>query len=77
MLLGAASALWTDVGASITSYLNLLGHHDACERKIRDALGDAAFADAFGNGQSLALDDMLAYALDERRATTPPPREDA
>ncbi|RSM59412.1 LuxR family transcriptional regulator [Kibdelosporangium aridum] len=77
ILLGAANALWSDVGASIASYRHLVGHHDACERQIRDALGDAAFADAFGNGQSLALDDMLTYALEERRDTTPPPREDA
>jgi predicted ATPase/DNA-binding NarL/FixJ family response regulator len=76
-LLGAADALWTDIGASITSYRHLVGHHDACERQIRDALGDAAFAADFGNGQSLALDAMLAYALEERRAITPPPRKDA
>lgn len=75
-LLGAAKALWTDVGASITSYRHLVGHHDTCERKIRDAVGDAAFAEAFDNGQSLALNDMLAYALQERRDSMPPPHEE-
>jgi predicted ATPase/DNA-binding CsgD family transcriptional regulator len=76
-LLGVANALWTDVGSAITSYPHLVGHHDACERQIRDALGEAAFADAFGHGRGLARDDMLAYALEERRAAAPPPREEA
>lgn len=75
-LLGAANALWADVGASIASYRHLVGHHDVCERQVRDALGAAAFADACGNGQNLALDDMLTFALEERRDTTPPPQDD-
>ena len=64
-LLGAADALFTDVGTPITSSGHLVGHHDACERQIRDALGDAAFADAFHHGQALTYDDAIAYALDE------------
>ena len=66
-LLGAADALWSDVGALITSYKHLVGHHDACERQTRAALGGAAFTDGFRDGQSLALDDMLAYALEAPR----------
>jgi len=76
-LLGVANALWTDVGSAVTSYPHLVGHHDACRRQIHDALGEAAFADAFSHGQSLARDDMLGYAFEERRGTAAPPREEA
>jgi predicted ATPase/DNA-binding CsgD family transcriptional regulator len=76
-LLGAAHAHWTDVGASITAFGHLIGHHNACERQTRDALGDAAFADAFHHGQAMTYDDAIAYALDEpARPTAPAPHED-
>ncbi len=75
-LLGVANTLWTDVGSAIASYPHLVGHHDACERRIRDALGEAAFADAFSHGKSLARDEMLVYVLEERRGTAPPPRRE-
>ncbi len=70
-LLGAADTPSTDVGAPITAYWFMVGYHDACERQIRDALGDAAFTDAFGQGQALTYDDAIAYALDEPRQPTP------
>ena len=72
-LLGAADTLWTDIGIPITAYRHLVGYHDACERRIRDALGDAAFADAFHHGQALTYQDALAYALDESRQPAPTP----
>ncbi len=46
-----------------------------CERQIRDAIGDAAFAEAFAHGQTLALDDTFAYALEEEPGTPAPPDE--
>jgi predicted ATPase/DNA-binding NarL/FixJ family response regulator len=71
-LLGAATAVWADIGASITSYRYLVGHHEACAHQIREAIGDPAFAEAFAAGQHLALDDIFAFAFEEHRDTTPP-----
>jgi predicted ATPase/DNA-binding NarL/FixJ family response regulator len=65
-LLGAADTPLTDRGTPITTHHHLIGDHDACERQTRAALGGAAFTEAFRHGQALALDDALAYALDER-----------
>ena len=76
-LLGAADTLCIDVGASITLHLFLVGYHDACERQTRDALGDAAFIDAFHHGRSLTYDDAIAYALKEPPQPSPTRREDA
>jgi DNA-binding NarL/FixJ family response regulator len=76
-LLGAADALWTDVGATITSYGHLIGFHDACERQLRDALGDTVFTDAFHHGQVLTYEGILAYALDQPQQRRPVPHEDS
>ncbi len=76
-LLGAADALWTDLGATISSYRHLVGFHDACERQLRDAMGDPAFADAFRHGQVLTYEDALAYALDQPQQHPPAPAEDS
>jgi len=74
-LQGAAAARWAEIGASIASYRQLAGQHDACARQIRDEIGDAACAEAFAHGQTLTLDDMFAYALEEERGATAPPDE--
>jgi predicted ATPase/DNA-binding CsgD family transcriptional regulator len=76
-LLGAADTVWTELGASITSYRHMVGFHDRCERQIRDALGDDAFAEAFRQGHVPTHDDAIAYALDEagRRPSAPPQQE--
>ncbi|GIF43900.1 ATP-binding protein [Actinoplanes xinjiangensis] len=76
-LLGAAGALWTEIGTPITSYLHLVGHHDACERQLRAALGDDAFTDAVHYGRTLSYEDILAYAFEEPRHSTPAPGEEA
>jgi DNA-binding NarL/FixJ family response regulator len=76
-LLGAADALWTDIGATVTSYGHLADFHVACERQLRDALGDVTFADAFHHGQALSYQDTMAYALDERRPPARAPQGDA
>jgi predicted ATPase/DNA-binding CsgD family transcriptional regulator len=76
-LLGAADAFRTDLGTPITGYLHLVGYHNTCERRTRDALGDAAFTDAFQHGRALTFEDVLTYALDEPRQLAPAPQEDA
>jgi len=67
VLLGAAEGIRLDIGFSFKSYRHLVGYHTACHRQLCGALGDAGFADALGQGQSLTLEDALAYAVDERR----------
>jgi predicted ATPase/DNA-binding NarL/FixJ family response regulator len=65
VLLGAADALWTDVGTSIAAFGHYREHHNACARRIRAALGDAAFAGAFREGRAMTYREALACALDE------------
>ncbi len=57
-ILGAASALCELIGASV---LSGAGHHRAVA-DARSALGDRAFAEAWGEGRALPLDQALAYA---------------
>ena len=76
-LLGAADALWTDVGTTVISYRHLGGFHDSCERRLRDALGDEAFTDAYDRGLALTYEGILAYALDKPRPHRPAPHEDS
>jgi predicted ATPase/DNA-binding NarL/FixJ family response regulator len=66
-LLGAADMIWTDIDTPIASYLHLIGHHEACRRQVRDALGDATFTDAFHRGRALSYADVLAFAFEQPR----------
>jgi predicted ATPase/DNA-binding NarL/FixJ family response regulator len=74
-LLGAADALWTDIGMPVTALGHIAGEHVACEERIRAALGDAEFTGAFQHGRTLTHDAAIAYALDGRRPA-PAPRQD-
>ena len=64
-LLGAADTLWTQVATPITAYGHLIDHHNDCERQTHAGLSDAAFTDAFTQGQNLSHDDAIAYALNQ------------
>jgi predicted ATPase/DNA-binding NarL/FixJ family response regulator len=70
--LGVADAVLAERAHSISYHQMLITDHAACTQQARDALGDAAFIDAFRHGRALRLDDAVRYALDERRGTTPP-----
>jgi predicted ATPase/DNA-binding NarL/FixJ family response regulator len=75
-LLGAAGILWNELGATVTAFQHLADDHDACQRQTRQALGDAAYADALTHGQTLPVEAALGYALDEHprpRALVPSP----
>jgi DNA-binding CsgD family transcriptional regulator len=76
-LLGTADALWTSTGTSVTAFGHFIGHHTACERQIRDTLGDAAFQQALHEGQVLTYEDVFAFALDEPKQPGRAPQEDA
>lgn len=50
-LLGAADALWRDVGSSVAAFEpHMAAHHERCEQSVVDALGPAAYAVAFADG---------------------------
>ena len=70
-LLGAADTLWTEIGASASTFGHLIDYNEACARQSRAALGESAFTDAFAQGQALSYDDAIAYALNEQH---PPAR---
>jgi predicted ATPase/DNA-binding NarL/FixJ family response regulator len=72
-LLGAAETLWTEIGASVSTFGYLIGQHEACERQTRAGLGDPAFTDAFTQGQALSYDDAIGYALNQQRQPAKPP----
>jgi predicted ATPase/DNA-binding CsgD family transcriptional regulator len=76
-LLGAAEALWTEIGTPITSFLHLVGSHEACERDLRAALGDTMFADAFQHGRTLSYENVLAYAFEEPQQSVAASPEEA
>ena len=76
-LLGAADALWTEIGVPVSTFDHLIGHHDACERQARAGLGGTAFSEAFAHGRNLLYDDAIAYALGDQRQPAPPSSVDA
>jgi predicted ATPase/DNA-binding NarL/FixJ family response regulator len=65
-LLGAADTALTDRGTPISVLQALTADHTACDRRTRESLDDATFRSAFGRGQTLSIDDAVAYALDQR-----------
>jgi predicted ATPase/DNA-binding CsgD family transcriptional regulator len=65
-LLGMASRLWRELHAPIPRLGHIAGSHGRWEAKARAALGDHAFAAAFDGGAALAVDAVIAEALDER-----------
>ena len=64
-LLGAADAVWDEMGTSIAAHGNLVGAHDACVRQARDHLGADRYARAFRHGRELSYHEAICYALDE------------
>ncbi len=72
-LFGAAAQLWQRVGRTLYGARPWLSRHDAHEALVRNALGDAAFDQAFQSGAQLGFDDVVAYALGEDQPQEPPP----
>ncbi|SEB37398.1 non-specific serine/threonine protein kinase [Rhodococcus jostii] len=73
ILMGAAEALGNVAGSSPTFLPHLLFYHDDCVQTSRRVLGENAFATAWREGNELALDAAVAYALGEQasNATSP------
>ncbi len=78
-LLGAADALWTEIGIRGPRRSDMAGHHETCERQTREHLNDKSFDEASARGRALSYHDAIAYALNEppRRPAAPAPEEPA
>jgi predicted ATPase/DNA-binding NarL/FixJ family response regulator len=72
-LLGAADKLFRDRNVQVASFRVLAADHDACERQVRQALGEVEFSRAFRQGWVSAVSELFAYALDERDQPSPKP----
>jgi predicted ATPase len=62
-LLGISDTLWHTIGEAQFGVAELIAVRQACERQIRDALGDTAYQDAHEAGRDMRLDEGIAYAL--------------
>lgn len=67
-LLGAVQAALASIGTSLFGHL--LEDHDNCLTRTREALGDAAYKQAFEEGSTMRFDDAVALASGRR---TPAP----
>jgi predicted ATPase/DNA-binding CsgD family transcriptional regulator len=65
VLLGAAAGLADFMGTRAPMWPDLLVYHAQREERTRSSLGEQGFRRAFTRGQDLALDDAVAYALEE------------
>ena len=65
VLLGAAAGLWQSMGTTLDGFEPLAGHHRDCERRARQALGEAPFQAAYHRGLELPAVDAVAYALQQ------------
>jgi DNA-binding NarL/FixJ family response regulator len=66
ILLGAAAMLSQTMGNPPANWPDLLTYHDECQRNAQAALDETTFRAAFADGESLAINDAVDYALGER-----------
>lgn len=70
MLLGASDQVWQTVGVPLFGAKHLLARREHFQGVARQAMGDSAFDTAFADGGRLAVEDILTFALRERRASS-------
>ncbi|MFC0448573.1 LuxR C-terminal-related transcriptional regulator [Rhodococcus jostii] len=66
VLLGAAAAIWREVGGTMANYLTGLSYHSDCEQQARSALGDRQFEEKYQHGSAFSVDDAVRFAFDEQ-----------
>ncbi len=78
VLLGAIDAQLSAQSSHIRSYRHLVVHRETSERRTRRALDDPVFQEAYSHGRSLTHEQVIAFALQERRrpAVAPDPAGD-
>lgn len=52
-------------------------YHDLCERQVRGALGERAYAMSFEQGAAVRVDEALGYALGQQRRAEPAPKAES
>jgi predicted ATPase len=62
-LQGSAQPIWRSTGLRLFGSKYFNAPHEECERRAREALGDAGYEAAFKRGTALPLDEAVAYAL--------------
>jgi predicted ATPase/DNA-binding NarL/FixJ family response regulator len=62
LLLGAADAVARSVGMTVLRIRRFIGYHEACERTLRESLGEKDYARLFQSGARLSLADAIAQA---------------
>ena len=75
VLLGASDQVWQTVGVPLFGAKHLLARREQFEDMARQAMGDAAFDTAFARGGQLTVEDMVTFALRERRVLPVEPRK--
>ncbi|MEW2299884.1 LuxR C-terminal-related transcriptional regulator [Streptomyces sp. NPDC006655] len=66
VLLGGADRVWSDIDRDRWGSIALNSVRRACEEHARTALGPDRFEAAYDRGGASALEEIVAYALDER-----------
>jgi predicted ATPase/DNA-binding CsgD family transcriptional regulator len=75
-LLGAARAVWTQIGTSIEAFPpQMKADSDACERRTADELGPPRFAALVEGQAALPIDAAIAVALGSAAAPGPAPAD--
>ncbi|QFY11102.1 LuxR family transcriptional regulator [Nonomuraea phyllanthi] len=65
-MLGAAHMLWRSIGTSLSGLRHLAGAHERCESCLREHLREGTYRAAFDRGRGLTLDQVAAFALNDR-----------
>ncbi|MFC9763557.1 LuxR C-terminal-related transcriptional regulator [Rhodococcus jostii] len=66
VLLGAAAAIWREVGGTMANYLTGLSYHSDCEQQARRGLGSRQFEEKYQRGSAFSVDEAVRYAFDEQ-----------
>jgi len=74
VLQGAAGRLWESVGLRLFGSRYFNAPHTVCERRVREALGDTAYAEALLEGRRLNLDEAVRRTLERPPVRTAPRR---
>jgi predicted ATPase/DNA-binding CsgD family transcriptional regulator len=72
-MLGAGAALLRNMGSSPEALPGLFTYHEGSQAKLRGALTERQFVEAFERGASMPIDAAIAFALDESSPAPPAP----
>jgi predicted ATPase/DNA-binding CsgD family transcriptional regulator len=75
VLLGASNQVWQTVGVPLFGAKHLLAQREHFQDLARQAMGNAGFDTAFARGGQLMVEDMVTFALRERRTSSVEPRQ--